>query len=224
MQSIETLANEYWGRISRRPWILSIGVFAIAMTIYGLTLSPGLSWGGGDFARFQTKVFSGELEGNVFGHPMYVILARPFTWLPIGDVAYRVNLASAVFGAAALVFVFQSAWLLTRSTGASFLATGALLISHTYWTYAVLPKPYSLNALLLAISIYLLLAWRDVKRGIYLYYFALLIGLSLLNHLILLITLPAYAVYILLIVQRDRDSEVIRSQGSCNIFSVKVVR
>ena len=33
------------------------------------------------------------------GYPTYLLLAHLFTYLPFGDSAYRVSLASAVFGA-----------------------------------------------------------------------------------------------------------------------------
>ncbi len=210
--SVEIHVTQVLQNLGRRPWILSIGVFTVGLTIYIITLAPGLLWGGGDFARFQTKVFTGEIEGNIFGHPMWVVLARPFIWLPIRDVAYRVNLASAVFGATALVFVFQSAWHLTRSSGASLLATGALLVSHTFWTYAVLPKAYSLNALLLAACIYLLLRWCRERRGVYLYIFSIVYGLSLLNHLVMATAAAGFAAFILLVAWRDRGSSPVWNQ------------
>ena len=91
---------------------LSVGVFVVALAVYVLTLAPGLMWGGGDFAKFQTQLYTGEIEGGIFGHPLWVIAALPFLWLPLRDVAYRANLASAVFASAALVVVFNAAALL----------------------------------------------------------------------------------------------------------------
>jgi hypothetical protein len=183
----------------------SVGVFVVALSVYVLTLAPGLMWGGGDFAKFQTQLFTGEIEGGVHGHPLWVILARPFLWLPIRDVAYRANLASAVFASAALVAVFNASALLARSIGAALIATAVLLVSHTYWTYAVLPKPYSLNALVMALSIYFLLRWGREQKGIYLYVFAILFGLSPLNHLVLLTAAAGYGVYLLLTVRKLPD-------------------
>lgn len=172
-------------------------VFGVALTLYVATLAPGLLWGGGDFATFQTRLFLGELRGGIFGHPLWVIVARPFVWLPIRDVAYRANLAAAVFAALALVCVFLSAHRLTRSLWASLLATGALMVSHTFWTYAVMPKVYSLNALMLALCIYLLIRWEQEQRAANLYAFALLYGLSLLNHLVMATAAAGFVFYIL---------------------------
>ncbi len=192
-------------RSSLLLWTLFI--FAGALVLYTATLAPGLLWGGGDFATFQTMAFLGGVEdirgeAGIFYHPLWVILAHPFTKLPVRDVAWRANFASAVFGAVALTFVFLSAHLLTRSIPASLLAAGALAISHTFWTYAVMPKVYSLNALLLAACVYLLLLWRERNRDVYLHLAASLYGLSFLNHLVMATAAPGFLIYIALVIWR----------------------
>jgi len=183
---------------SQRAIFLALVVFLASLALYTMTLAPGLLWGGGDFATFQTFAFLGTVETPVgaFGHPLWVILAHPFTWLPFRDVAWRANFAAAVFGAIALSFVFLSAWHLTRSSVASLLATGALALSHTFWTYAVMPKVYSLNALILAACCYLLLRWREKAKDGYLYLFAFIYGLSFLNHLVMATAVAGFAALI----------------------------
>jgi hypothetical protein len=192
--------------LEQQPVLLAGMVFLVALAIYVPTLAPGLLWGGGDFATFQTKAFTRQIESNVFGHPMWVVLAQPFVALPIGDVAYRANLASAVFASAALAFVFLAAQRITNSTGASLLATAVLMVSHTFWTYAVMPKPYSLNALMLAACIYLVVRWGHEKRGRDLYLFATLYGLSLLNHLVMFTAAAGFLVFIVLVARRATEA------------------
>lgn len=190
---------------------LPLLIFAAALALYTPTLAPGLLWGGGDFATFQLKAYLLEIEvtSGIYGHPLWVILAHPFTWLPVRDVAWRANFACAVFAALALVLVFLTARRLTRSVSASLLATAALAVSHTFWTYAVMAKVYSLNALLLIACIYLLLLWGKKQRAGYLYGFAFLYGLSLLNHLVMATAVGGFLVYIGLIAwQRRRDSGI----------------
>jgi hypothetical protein len=210
-------ASAWQGR-ARWPGPTALAVFALALCVYIPTLAPGLLWGGGDFATFQTRLYTGELTGTIFGHPLWVILARPFLYLPIRDVAYRANLASAFFGAGALAFVFLCAWQLTRRTGPSLLATCALLVSHTFWTYSVMPKVYSLNTLLAAI-LYLLLRWGQELRPATLYAAAALAGLSLLNHLLMATAVAGIAAYVLLILRREPRTQAARRQlllaGGC---------
>ncbi|HEV8485545.1 MAG TPA: DUF2723 domain-containing protein, partial [Blastocatellia bacterium] len=70
--------------------------FSCALSLYGWTLAPTV-----------TLVDSGELivaarslgVAHPPGFPLYVLLANAATRLPIGNVAMRVNLASALFGA-----------------------------------------------------------------------------------------------------------------------------
>lgn len=149
--------------MSGNRWALPI--FAGALILYVSTLAPGLLWGGGDFATFQTMAYLLEIElpSGIFGHPLWVILVHPFTWLPIRDPAWRANFACAVFAAGALVLVFLTTRRLTRSVPASLLATAALAVSHTFWTYAVMAQVYSLNALLLIACIYLLLSMETPR-------------------------------------------------------------
>ncbi|MBC7226907.1 MAG: DUF2723 domain-containing protein [Thermoflexales bacterium] len=193
-------------------WVL--GLFAAALALYLPTLAPSLLWGGGDFATFQTMAYLLEIQlpGGIFGHPLWVVLAHPFTWLPVRDVAWRANLASAVFASGALVLVFFAARRLTRSTPASLLATAALAVSHTFWTYAVMAKVYSLNALLLIACIYLLLLWGEKGRGGYLWGFAFLYGLSLLNHLVMATAAAGFLAYVGIIAWRRRGEPGLRRE------------
>src|SRR5919205_2959906 len=62
--------------------------------------------------------------GHPTGYPTYMMLTHLFTLLPVGDVAYRVNLASAVYGVLAVALVYRAGLLLTRRVGAA--AAGAL--------------------------------------------------------------------------------------------------
>jgi hypothetical protein len=182
--------------VSKPPFRMSLGILCAGLILYTSTLAPDLLWGGGDFAKFQLRAYILEIEAGVFGHPLWVVLAHPFTYLPIRNVAWRANFASAIFASVTLLVVFSIAWHLTHSARASLLGTAALAVSHTFWTYAVLPKVYSLNALMLSTCIYLLILWQEKKRGIYLYVFILLYSLSLFNHLVMATAAAGFAVFI----------------------------
>ncbi len=188
------------------PVCLAILVFSISLIVYTATLAPGLLWGGGDFAVFQTRAYLLEIEAGLLSHPLWVMLTHPFARIPIGEVAWRVNFASAFYGALALVFVFLISWELTHTAPASLLGTGALLVAHTFWTYSVMPKVYSLNALLLAVCIYLIIRWSQERRAGYLYAFAFLYGLSQLNHLVMATALAGFVPYFGLNIRKSHNS------------------
>src|SRR6266436_229350 len=87
---------ENWS--SWRPLVLALAVFIVSFALYALTLAPTV-----------TLVDSGELilaarslgVAHPPGFPLYVLLAHLATLVPIGNVAVRVNFASAIFAALA---------------------------------------------------------------------------------------------------------------------------
>ena len=153
----------------------------MAPTVYGL-----------DSAELTTGAY---VLGIVHapGSPLFMLLGHAFTWLPFGDVGYRVNLLSAcaAAGAAALVYVVA-----LRLTGQRLLALATawfLAFSYYFWVAAVAAELYALHACLLAALIWVALAWRDRQHAWQLCAFALLFGLGLGNHLSLSVLAPGFA-------------------------------
>lgn len=199
-----------------RQSVQALVVGLAALALYIPTLAPTVLWNGGDFAEFQTRAARLEIVPTVWGHPLWVILAHPFTRLPIGDVAYRANLATAVISALALSLTYLVMRELGASAWASALSTAALAVSHTFWTYAVMPKSYSLNILILMGVLLLLLQGRrsplhERGRGAEgegwkspIFLAGLLLGLGPLSHPLLLTALPGALVYLWLNQNGDR--------------------
>lgn len=170
-------------------WIAGLA----ALGLYVLTCAPDVVWG--DSATFQVRVARGELNspaGLALAHPLYVALARGFALLPLGNIAYRVNLFSAVCAAAAvgLVFRFVARW--TGSRFAAGVAAAALAVSHTFWTHAVTAEVYTLYVLLLAGELCCIERFVRSGRRRGLYLALLLNGLSLSNHVLAALHAPAY--------------------------------
>ena len=78
--------------MKRTDTLIAAGLFLGSLVLYIRTLAPSLLFG--DSAEFQTIAHTLGI-GHPTGYPVYVLLARLFTLLPIGEVAYRVNLFSA---------------------------------------------------------------------------------------------------------------------------------
>ena len=96
-------------------------VFAAALVFYNETLAPSVVWG--DSASLGVEAVGRSLTfGTAGDHPFFVLAASLLAALP-GDVARHVNLASAVFGALAVMLVYRCGRLLGASRLAS--ATGA---------------------------------------------------------------------------------------------------
>ena len=93
-----------------------------------------------------------------------MMLSWLFAQLPIGTLAYRINLMSAAFGALAVSLLFGVARQLGCSR--SVAAAGALAIGfgHVFWSQALLAEVYTLNAAIFAGALLFLLRWAQSRR------------------------------------------------------------
>jgi 4-amino-4-deoxy-L-arabinose transferase-like glycosyltransferase len=130
------------------------------------------------------------------GYPSWTILAHLFTYLPFGDPAYRVNLASAVFGAAAVFVLFFAGRQLSGRILAGAVGSLAFAVGNVFWSQAVIAEVYTLNTLFVASVVLVLLLWRDTRRDRYLLAAAFLMGLSLTNHVTSGLFLPTAALFV----------------------------
>ena len=130
------------------------------------------------------------------GYPTYLTLTHLFTYLPVGDVAYRVNLASAAYGALAVGAVFGAGYLLSRKIVAAAVAAVAFGVGEALWSQAVIAEVYTMNALLISLTLVSLLLWRDRERDRYLLLAAFLGGLCLTHHLTSGLLLPASLLFV----------------------------
>lgn len=179
-------------------------VFIGTLTVYVNTLLPGAV--GGDAGELQ---YAGPLLALVHptGQPLYVLLG--YLWshlLPIGSVAYRMNLLAAVSAAAACATL---AAVLVRLYGRFWIGLGCGLtlgFGATFWSQAVIADKYAFGALLAALVVGLALVWvqeRDTPTGDrWLYATCLAYSLCLLHHRSLFLFGPGLALLILLVERR----------------------
>ncbi len=150
-------------------WVAGFMLFAVALILYVATLMPTV--GSGETARLQAHAVLFGLGGEARDHPLTVGVEHLFTriefpyawstWLPLGDQAYRANLASGVVAALCILVVFLTALahLDASRIGAPrhrllFAAAGAssLAVAHTFWARAVVAHHTPVVALLLALA------------------------------------------------------------------------
>lgn len=177
------------GELSRRDraWTVAIGLLTLAFFI--ITLRPGVG-GPEDSPKFQ---FVGRVLGTAHspGYPLYVVLTYLFGWLPVGTLAFRINLFSALMAAIACTGAFVIARQLGASRSASAITTLGLATGAGFWHNAIVAEVYSLAAALVAIVVALLLWWDRSHRRAHLYAACAVFAAGLGNHLISLGLLPA---------------------------------
>lgn len=175
-------------RLSKPAAAIPFVIAASALLLYVRTLYPDVA--GGD---------SGELVGAVFthgvihppGYPLYSLLGSLFVHLPLGTVAWRVNLLSAVCdaGAATLLYLAVARW--TRSVWAGVAAAGLFATAPGIWRYAVCAEVFALNNLVNALLLFLAVLWTEQEPRAgrrYALLGAFVFGLGLSNHHTILFT------------------------------------
>jgi hypothetical protein len=182
--------------------LAGLGVFVFVLVLYLKTLAPTVLYLKDpnllDAVMLQMQVSVLGIT-HPTGYPTYLMLTHLFTYLPFGDPAYRVNLASAVYAALAVVAVYAAGLLLSRRVVAA--ASGALAfgLGTALWSQAVIAEVYTLNALFVSITIVALLLWREYRKDRYLLLSAFLVGLCLTNHLTSGLLLPASLLFVALV-------------------------
>ena len=167
--------------------------------VYFSTLAPGLTWAhnGADGGDLLSAVASGGVP-HPSGYPTYLLLAQVFQFIPVGSLAFRMNLFSAVCALAAAILVYWTVVRLPFYSGAhqwvgGLVAALAYGLSPLAWSQAVITEVYSLQALFLALFLYLWSFRLDDASRIPIRYdilTGLVCGLALGNHLTTVFLLP----------------------------------
>ena len=99
------------------------------------------------------------------GYPLYLLINKAFTLIPIGSVAYRANLLSAAAAAAA---VGVAVLILVRLGVRPVIAAGAglaLAFTGTLWQEATFSEMNGLHLLIVALLLHRALVWRAERRA-----------------------------------------------------------
>ena len=186
-------------------------VFAIAFTIFLLTIEKSASWW--DCGEFIACSFKLQV-GHPPGAPLFLMVARVFSLLAFGNLAkvpVMINILSALTSALAVLFLF---WTITALAKKMILKTGSLdytkailifgsgftgalafTFCDSFWYSAVEGEVYASSALFTALVFWAVIKWdsidNDKKADRWLVLIAYLMGLSIGVHLLNLLAIPA---------------------------------
>lgn len=197
----------------KRLDVFSILSFIVPLSIYLLTLAPSVTFF--DSGEFITAI-SCLGSPHSPGYPFFVNYGKPFTWLPFGSIAFRVNFATAVSGALACygtylltVHLLQNEKINNNTVlnkfikqGAAFAAAVSFCCSPRLWLQSNHDKPYPLLAFMVAMTLYLIFRWRDSYREgnekpAFIFMAAFLSGLATGTHQTIILMIPSFALLIL---------------------------
>jgi hypothetical protein len=167
-----------------------------ALAVYLATLPPALT-----FRHFGTD--GGDLIAAARtlgiphppGYPTYTLLAWLLSHLPVGTVAYRTNLLSALCASGAVGLVAMTALQLLAPHRLRWVPATAAALSMGFspltWSQAIISEVYAPLLLFASLLLYLLVRWRNGGHENLLCIAALVLGLGLGIHLTLVLAIPA---------------------------------
>lgn len=197
------------GRRRRDQLTVSATIGLLILPILGLYLTT-ISHHVGFADTFEFQVTAPKL-GTVHptGYPLYLLLGKLWTLIPIGTIAWRMNFGTAVYALLAGGFCFA----LLRDLGrdpddlidsspwvesAAFVGTILLLILPIVWSQAIAAEVYTLHLLFGAVAFWLMgrlltgrISWD--KGSVLL---TAWLGLSMTNHVTSVFLIPAAALTI----------------------------
>lgn len=197
----------------------------IPFALYMATLAPSVTFfDSGEFLTATASVGSAHSPG----YPLFLMYAKLFTWIPLGNIAFRINVATAVSSSIACLVVYVlTVYLLKNETlledekfnrvavkMAGLAAALTFSVTARLWLQSNHDKPYPLLAFMTAVIFYLLFRWHDnykigIDRPAYIYVCTFLAGLAMAVHQTVVLFLPAWFLMIMLtdwrLIMRLRD-------------------
>ena len=189
-------------------------IFAVATLVYILTVEQTASfWDPGEFIAVSYKLQVPHPPGA----PFMLLVYKMFGFLAFGDglqVAYWMNIGSALFSGFTILFLFWSITLFGKrifsikegqeSKGQIIALMGSGIVgsliytfSDSFWFSAVEAEVYAMSSFFTAIVIWAFLKWEVIQdpkeENRWMIFIAYLVGLSIGVHLLNLVTLPALA-------------------------------
>ncbi|MBC7913893.1 MAG: DUF2723 domain-containing protein, partial [Pyrinomonadaceae bacterium] len=193
--------------------LLGWACFLIAAITYTLTLEPTASfWDTGEFIASAYKLQVVHQPGA----PLFIMIAKVFSLLASdkSQVAFWMNMSSALASAATILFLFWTITALARKVlikngeeltssqvitimGSGLVGALAYTFSDTFWFSAVEAEVYALSSLCTAIVFWAILKWdhhaTEANSDKWLIFIAYIMGLSIGVHLLNLLVIPAIA-------------------------------
>ncbi|MEW6096512.1 MAG: DUF2723 domain-containing protein [bacterium] len=208
-----------------QDYLIGIGVFLFSFFVYLHTLTPTI-----DLHDSGDMISASFVLGipHPPGYPLYCLLGKLFSLIPLGNIAYRYNLFSATSASVAVMMVYfivlkiPSFVPCPSSCIPAIIAALMLCFARVFWQQAVIAEKYTLNALFATLLIFILLKWQEVvtenrsteklknqrtKESVtqlsnkLLYLFAFTLGLSFTHHLQTIFLVPA-SIFLIIIIWR----------------------
>jgi len=194
--------------LNLKKWNLILGwtAFAIALTVYSLTVEPTVGfWDTGEYILTSSKLEVGHPPGA----PLFQMLGAFFSIFATdpAQIGFVLNMMSAFASAFTILFMFWSIVILLQKLtnhdtgskiavlGSAFVGSLAFAFTDSFWFNAVETEVYAMATMTMAVMFYLGLRWQNEmhlpKGNRWLILISFIIGLSFGVHFMGLLTIPA---------------------------------
>lgn len=185
--------------------------FQVAMLIvYLLTMCPTVP--GGDSGELITVSYRLGVA-HPPGYPLYTLLAHLWTYIPIGSVAWRVNLFSAfcMLGTAFFIFLIVERWL--KQFWLAVFASVLYALSPLVWRYALVAEVFGLNCFLISALVYITYRYLEEPKDKWAYWWSGTLGLACAHHhTVIMVAIP---LFLMLIIRHYKHLLSFRTMSIC---------
>lgn len=188
--------------------ILILATLLIPFAVYMTTLTPTVSF-------FDSgELISGTATLGLShppGYPLYILVGHVFSYIPLGNIAFRTNVASALFGALAVMVIYLISLNIMKRLFpeemerlfirmAAFSSSLMFAFSLNHWGQTNMSEVYAMNTFIVGLLILTALVWHDYARKLrgdagrgsarLFYFFAFIFGLGFGDHHTILVVVP----------------------------------
>lgn len=169
---------------------MALLLFALTLTFYLFFQSSSIY--GGDAGDLVSASY---LRGVAHppGYPLYTFLGSILTHIPVHTAAWRMSLLSSIPASLTIVVLYILLRRILQSTRAAFIGASTLGVTYVYWLYAITPEVFALHLFFLITLFFFMWEFYTTRSVKFLYICALIFGLSMTHHHIILFVLPAFA-------------------------------
>ncbi len=205
----------------------------VTLAAYLRTMRPSFGWG--DSSELITAAYFLGI-GHSPGYPLWMLIMHPFSHIPIGSVAFRLNFMDALLGSVAVGLLYVLYRKISGSRPAAIIAALTFAFGATFWDQTTEADVFTLHVCLATLILLVVFAWRDRANGIHrkdaknaetalppsaerqtadqwVYLLAWMVGISLGNHALIALMIPAL-VY-LVWAERGRNFFTFRRIATC---------
>ncbi|MCX8094086.1 MAG: DUF2723 domain-containing protein [Candidatus Goldbacteria bacterium] len=194
----------------KSEFVFSLIIFLFSFYIYVITLNPVFH--ANDSPETIACSYTLGIQ-HPPGYPLFTLFGKIFSFIPCGNIGFRVNLLAAFFGSLTIVFVFLTTFIIFRKKDIglfytyliAFITSLCLLFSYTLWSEALSAKGgiYTFNIFFITFLTWFIFNWskNPSEKGLYL--FSFIYGLSCANHWESMVVLaPAFFIFLLLTIKK----------------------